>query len=143
MINKLLVPEIFEKASKLKTKEEKIAFLRKCKCPPLLDVIRINFDEDVVSLIPEGVPPYKKDDAPVGHSMSTLHRNYSKFTYFFKGGLGDKLTPAKRESIFIKVLESVHGSEAELLVLAKDKKMKYKGITKALCMEAFPNLIKK
>lgn len=140
---KLLVPEIFEKASKLKTKEEKIAFLRKCKCGPLLDIIRINFDDDVVSLIPHGSPPYKKDDAPIGHSMSTLNQNYKKFTYFFKGGLGDKLTPAKRESIFINVLESVHSSEAELLVLAKDKKMKYKGITKALCMEAFPNLIKK
>jgi hypothetical protein len=140
---RLLVPEIFEKASKLRSKQEKIDFLRKHKCAPLLDVIRINFDDDIVSLLPVGEPPYKKDDAPVGHSRSTLYLNYKKFTYFFKGGKGTNMSQAKRELMFINLLESLHHEEAAMVVLAKDKKMKYNGITKNLCQEAFPGLIKK
>lgn len=143
IVTNLLVPEILTRASKLKTKKEKIEFLQKNKCPALLDIIRINFDDDIVSLLPEGCPPFKKDDAPEGYSYSTLHRNFNKFTYFFKGGAGTDMLPAKRELMFINLLESVHHSEADLLVLAKDKKMKYRGITKELCKEAFPNLIKK
>lgn len=142
MIN-LLVPEIFTKASKIRSREARIEYLRKQKCPALLDIIRINYDDDIVSLLPEGVPPYKADDAPEGYSYSTLHNKFNMFSYFFKGGKGSSLTAIKRENMFVDLLESLHHSEAELLALAKDKKMKYKGITKELCMEAFPNLIKK
>ena len=49
----------------------------------------------------------------------------------------------KRESMFINLLESLNGSEAEMMVLAKDKSLKYKGITKLLCKEVWPNLIVK
>jgi hypothetical protein len=40
-------------------------------------------------------------------------------------------------------LQSVSAGEAEMLCKAKDKKMKYVGITKPLCQDAFPGLIVK
>jgi len=40
-------------------------------------------------------------------------------------------------------LESLNGEEAELVIAAKDKSLKYKGITKKLIQDTFPNLIKK
>ena len=49
----------------------------------------------------------------------------------------------KRESMFVNLLESLHGDEAELVVSAKDKQLNYKGITKLLCKEVWPNLIVK
>ena len=49
----------------------------------------------------------------------------------------------KRERIFIDLLESLHAKEAEVLVLAKDKKLKYKGITGKLVSDAYPGLIRK
>lgn len=135
-----VIAEIFEEAATLTTKKAKIEFLRKHSCAPLKDIIRINFDSTIVSLLPKGAPPYKKDDMPSGHNYSSLHRKYRKFKYFFKGQYSS-MNQSKRESIFIGILETINPRDAELLINAKDKNLKYKGITKALCKEAFPNLI--
>jgi len=140
---KLLVPEIFEKASKLKTKPERINFLRKNARPAVKDMIRVQFDSSIVSLLPEGKPPYEPDDAPIGYAPSSLDKKFKMFKYFFKGEAGNAMKPVKRETMFIQLLESVHFSEAEMVVLAKDKNLKYTGITKKLCQEAFPGLITK
>ena len=51
------------------------------------------------------------------------------------------MNPLKRESLFLNLLDTLHVEEAELLIAAKDKKMKYKGITKKLVKDTFPNLI--
>ena len=138
------IPEIFEKASSLKTKKEKVAYLKEMgKYPAFKDVLRINFDDDVVSLLPDGEVPFRRDDAPVGHEYLTLHKGFRQFQYFFKGGKGELLSQLKRESMWINFLESLSGEEADLMVLAKDGRLKYKGITKKLVQDAFPNLIVK
>ena len=138
------IHEIFEKAASLKTKKEKIAYLREMKqYPAFMDILRINFDNDVVCLLPDGETPYRKDDAPEGMAYQTLHREYRRFTYFFKGGEGMNLAPLKRESMWIDLLESLSEGEADLLAKAKDRRLKYKGITRKLVEEAFPNLLKK
>lgn len=140
MSRQYLISEIFEEASKLSTKKAKIEYLRKHSCAPLTDIIRINFDDTIVSLLPKGAPPYKKDDMPDGYNYSSLYKKYKKFKYFFKGKYSS-MNQAKRESLFIEVLETINPADAELLISAKDKNLKYKGITKALCKDAFPNLI--
>jgi len=53
------------------------------------------------------------------------------------------MKPLKREGLFLNLLESLNPEEADLLVAAKDKNMKYKGITKKMVNETFPNLIVK
>ena len=53
------------------------------------------------------------------------------------------MNQVKRESLFISLLETIHPKDAELFLEAKDKNLKYKGITKKLVMDAFPNLIRK
>ena len=139
------IPEIFEKASSLKARKDKIAYIKEAAAlyPAFRDILRINFDQDVVSLLPEGEPPYTKDDAPHGHEYQILHKGYRMFQYFFKGGKGSMLQPMKRETMFVNLLETLHAEEAELLVLAKDRKLKYKGITKKLIQDALPGLIQK
>ena len=139
------IPEIFEKASGLKTKKAKIAYLQEAgQYPAFKDILRINFDDDIVPLLPSGETPYRKDDAPEGMQYQSLHKEYRRFTYFFKGSpAAENLSPIKRESMWIDLLESLSGGESELLAKAKDKRLKYKGITKALVKEAFPNLIVK
>jgi hypothetical protein len=64
---KPLISEVLKECGKLKTKKERVAFLRKNNHPAIRDVLRVNFDDDIVSLLPEGEPPYQKDDAPKGH----------------------------------------------------------------------------
>ena len=138
---KKLVPEVLELVRQAKTKQERVEILRKNTHPALRDILRINFDADVVSVLPEGAPPYTKDDAPEGYSPSSLFKTHKQFKYFFKGPIANQVNPARREKIFIDILESMHPSESELLVEVKDRKLK--GITKALIDEAFPGLVTK
>ena len=138
---KKLVPEVLELVRQAKTKQEKVEILRANTHPALRDILRINFDADVVSILPEGAPPYQKDDAPEGHSPSSLFKVHKQFKYFFKGPIANQANPARRESIFIQALESMHPTESDLLIEAKDRKIK--GITKALVDEAFPGLVVK
>ena len=140
---KPLISQILKDAGKLKSRDDRIAYLRKYTHPALKDVLRINFDADIVSLLPEGKPPYEADDAPAGHEYQTLYRGHKRFKYFFKGPTGNELNPIRRESMFVSLLETLHADEAEMLVLAKDKKLKITGITKKLVSDAFPNLIVK
>jgi hypothetical protein len=59
---------------------------------------------------------------------------------FLKGG-NPNLTKLRRETLFIELLESVHPSDAKILIAIKDKKLPYKGLTAKLVKEAFPGLI--
>lgn len=140
---KKLISEVLSEASKLKTKPERVAFLQKNRSPALLDIFRVAFDDDVISVLPSGAPTYRKDDAPAGHEYLNLHRGHRRFKYFFKGPVANDTPALRREGMFLSLLESLHGDEAELLVAAKDKSLKYKGITKKLVQDTFPNLIKK
>jgi len=136
----LLLPEVFEQAAKIISKKDRIQFLRDNNSAALRDILRINFDEDIVSLLPEGAPPYKKDDGVYGYSPSSLHKEYKMFKYFFKGG--STINQTKRETMFINLLESVHPDEAEILIKAKDRNLKLKGISKILIKDTFPTLLK-
>ena len=140
---RLLIPEVFEKFESLTKKEEKVKLLKENNHPALQDILRINFDADVVSVLPAGAPPYEKDDAPKGHSSNSLFKLHKQFKYFFKGPFANQVKPIRREGIFLNILESIHPAEADVLVAAKDRKLKVKGLTKALVDEAFPGLIVK
>lgn len=137
---KLLMSEIFQKVSNAKTKAEKIQLLHQYNSQALRSLLIWNYDDSVVSMIPSGVPPYKKNEAPAGTEHTYLEQESRLFYHFVKGG-NDSLNRTKREQIFIQVLESVHQDEAELLLLVKDKKLqdKYK-ITKNIVKEAFPEI---
>ena len=143
MAKHIYVDEHLDNVAKLTKKEDKINYLKQNNVPELKDILRINFDADIVSLLPEGIPPYRADDAPRGHENQRLNREYRKFQYFFKGPVGSQTQPMKRERMFIDLLESLHAKEAEVLVLAKDKKLKYKGITGKLVSDAYTGLIRK
>ena len=138
---RLLLSEILRKVSNAKTKKEKITLLRQHNTAALRQLLIINFDESVVSVIPEGEVPYTPNDAPVGTDHSRLEQEYRGLYRFFKGG-DTKLPSLKRESMFFQLLEGLAAEEAELLCLVKDGSLstKYKRITKAVISEAFPQI---
>ena len=138
---RLLISEILRKVSNAKTKTEKIEILRKNNSTALRQLMIWNFDESVVSMLPEGDVPYTPNDAPVGTDHTRLEQEYRGFYRFVKGG-DDKLSSLKRETLFVQLLEGLSAEEAELLVLVKDGKLteKYKRISKAVISEAFPSI---
>ena len=139
--SRLLISEILRKVSNAKTKKEKVDLLRKHNTPALRQLLIINFDDSIVSMMPEGDVPYTPNDAPVGTDHTRLEQEYRGLYRFFKGG-NDKLPSLRRESLFVQLLEGLSAEEAELLVLAKDGRIndKYKRLTKAVVSEAFPSI---
>ena len=80
-----LITEILTFAAGLKTKKEKIEYLQANSNRPLRTILKGAFDPTLQFNLPEGEPPYRKDDAPKGLSPSNLHRISRRFKYFNKG----------------------------------------------------------
>ena len=138
---RLLISEILRKISNAKTKKEKVDLFKKHNSPALRQLMIINFDESILSELPEGDVPYTPNDAPVGTDHTRLEQEYRGLYRFFKGG-DSRIKSLKRETMFVQLLEGLSAEEAVLLVLVKDGRLneKYKRITKAVVSEAFPSI---
>jgi len=160
--------EVLEAASKQRTKAKKIEVLKTYAHDSIMAVLIWNFDESIVSLLPEGDVPYgnTREDNSVTGSLSdkindavgmmresgsaslgsqdqgkaSIRGEYTKFYNFLKGG-NSGLSGLRRETMFINILEGLHPLEAEILVLVKDKKLtdRYK-ITKDIVSAAYPQI---
>ena len=136
----LQIYEVIEEAILAKSKSDRIKVLRDNETWALKDLLRGTYDDTVQWLLPSGDPPY---ESPEEHNApQSLHRTHKDFIYFVKGGKGDDMLTARRERMFIGMLESIPPGDAKLLLLMKDKKQLGKGLTKKLVQEAFPDLIK-
>jgi hypothetical protein len=174
VINENLPPnpfafEVLNLVSKQRTNLKKVELLRKYEHPSLKALFIWNFDESVISMLPDGVVPYSgyQDQVSFKGSMSdkvseeirkmhetgsislgasdtqgrsTIRKEFKHFYHFIKGG-NDGLNKIRRESMFINILEGLHPLEAEILCLVKDKKLqeRYK-ITKEIVSEAYPDI---
>ena len=130
--------EILTQVSKMKTKKEKVSFLRQYQTDALRMVCKSSFDPKIVWELPDGDVPYRENDAPEGTEHTQLHQEVRKLYHFIKGG-NPQLTQNKRELMFVQMLEGLHKDEALLLVAAKDKKLhrQYKGLSDNVVKEAF------
>jgi len=135
----LLLHEVLQKVSNAKTKAEKVKLLQEHNTPALRQILIANFDESVISMLPEGDVPYTANDAPEDTEHTKLMHEYRKLYLFFKGGAN--ISQSRRETLFIQLLEGLHKGEAEVLCLVKDKKLgKRWKITKQCVEEAFPQI---
>ena len=135
----LLLNEVLQKVSNAKTKAQKIKLLQQMNSPSLRAILIANFDESVVSMLPDGDVPYEKNEAPEGTEHTQLVQEYRKLYLFFKGGAN--ISQTRRETLFIQLLEGLHEKEAEVLTLMKDRKIgKRWKITRQCVEEAFPQI---
>jgi len=131
------VDEIFDLVDKAKSRKDKIEVLKKYNNRAIRDVLKGAFDSSIEFNLPEGAPPYTPG-SEISYP-SSLMKQTKKFHYFVRKA-DTRVAQAKVEMIFIKILESIHPKEAEILVLMKDKNLdgKYKGLTKKLVQDVFP-----
>ena len=158
--------EILELVSKQRSNAKKVEVLKDYEHDSLKSIFIWNFDETVISLLPEGDVPYGdvKDQNVYSGSLSenlsrearggesatqqdlqgrgrtSLRREYQNLYHFVKGG-NDSLSTIRREMMFINILEGLHPKEAEVLCLVKDKQLttKYK-ISLENVKEAYPDI---
>ena len=161
--------EVLHLASKQRSKAKKIEVLRRYEDPSLKALFIWNFDETVVSVLPQGDVPYTGYDDQTSYSgtlstkiseevrkmhetssfsmgttdkqgHTTIRREYVNFYHFLKGG-NDAMNNIRRETMFINILEGLHPLEAEIVTLVKDKNLesKYK-ISKDIVSEAYSDI---
>ena len=161
--------EVLHLASKQRSKAKKVEVLKRYEDPSLKAIFIWNFDESIVSVLPDGEVPYTGYDDQTTYSgtlttkiseevrkmhetgsfsmgatdkegHTTIRREYKNFYHFLKGG-NDSLNNIRRETMFINILEGLHPLEAEIIVLVKDKKLetKYK-IPKEVVSEAYSDI---
>jgi hypothetical protein len=160
--------EIFELVSKQTSDAKKVEVLRKFDHPSIKTVLIWNFDESVISVLPQGDVPYaavdemdsfkgtlsekiadaveKMDELGTrslgsqDQGRSSIRKEFKKFYNFIRGG-NDGLSSLRKETMFINILQGLHPLEAEIICLTKDKKLqsKYK-ISKENVSEAYPDI---
>lgn len=138
----LLISEVLEAFDKAKTRQEKLLILKKYETPVLRGIMRINFDPSVVMQLPEGEPPFRKvPDIPIGEQQTKLEAEYRRFYIWLDPKVN--IPKIKKEKLFVEMLEGLHISEAEILILVKDKKLhkKFKTLKEDIIREAYPTTL--
>ena len=158
--------EILELASSQRSSAKKVEVLKKYEDNSVKSVLIWNFDDSVISVVPEGEVPYGDPNEQSvfegslsenianetkgglsatgqdldGRNKTSLRKEWTTLYNFVRGG-NDSLTKTRREMMFINLLRGLHPKEAEVLCLVKDKLLqtKYK-LTKANVQEAYPDI---
>ena len=145
MVNDASVAEILSEASKLKSKKDKVEFLSQYKNRKDMEhIVKGAYHPAIVWLVPDGPLPegVQLSDVPaVDLADDRLIRAHRQFQYLVKGG--PDMKQSKREDIYLNILRAVHESEAKLLMSVVGKKLPYKGMTRALMLETFPDWLPK
>lgn len=161
--------EVLELASKQRSKAKKVEVLKKYEDMSLKILFVWNFDESVVSVLPEGDVPYSSYDEQTVNSgtlstkisqetrrmyetgsfsmgvtdqqgRTTIRKEAKNFYFFVKGG-NDGMNKMRKESMFINLLQGLHPLEAEIVCLVKDKKLSDKyNLTQDVVAEAYPDI---
>ena len=158
--------EILELASKQRSAARKAEVLQTYRHESIVSILIWNFDETVVSMLPEGEVPYGETNAQTtfagtlsenlakeaaggesatgqdldGRNKTSLRKEWENLYHYVQGG-NASLTTTRREMMFINLLQGLHPREAEVLILTKDKKLsdKYK-VTLDNVKQAYPDI---
>ena len=158
------VHEVLELASSQRANARKVEALQKYGEDAVKVILKWNFDDNIVSALPEGEVPYAEEEDQLvysgslseniareaaggdsataqdmdGRGRTTLRREWKNLYHYVRGG-NDGLTKTRREMMFINLLKGLHPKEAEILVLIKDGRLedKYK-ISKKNVKDAYP-----
>ena len=132
---------IFREVESATKKADKIRILQQNSSPTLKAILGYTYDPTVEWLLPEGIPPHKPMEE-IQDAGITLGKASRQFYLFVKGitQTQKNLQQIRREQLFIQLLESVDPAEVKILLGMKERKLPYKGVTRKLVAEAFPNL---
>ena len=132
------VHEIFTRINNAKDKPAKIAILKQFDNQAMRQLLKAAFDPKIKFDLPEGNPPYIKNEAPAGTEHTSLASEAKKLYHFVVGG-NNQINKLKKETMFIQMLEGLQEQDAEVLMAIKNKSLNnaYKGLTANLVKETF------
>tara|TARA_Y100001936_G_scaffold252162_1_gene310780 strand:+ start:4824 stop:5264 length:441 start_codon:yes stop_codon:yes gene_type:complete len=139
------ISELLHGINKAKTAKEKKELLVKCKNNKILQYVLVGTFDPAIEWNYGGIiPEWKKDDAPIGLSETSLFTVMPKVGIFMKNNPKQQGLSANRlTEILTQILESMHPDESEVFIQILKKKLKVKGLTEKLVLEVFPDLYRK
>ena len=82
------VHEILEYVGKQKSKVSKVQALKEYRNDALVSILIWNFDETVVSMMPEGEVPFTPNESPLGTDHTSLRREAKNLYHFVSQPFG-------------------------------------------------------
>jgi len=136
----LLPHEVFKKVALAKTPAARVKILQENESFSIKTLLQGNFDPQIKIDLPEGSPPYKKDQGPAGIQPARIDNAIKMLGNLI---VGNPLPKMRKEILFIQLLESIHAEDAELVIAMKDKTLSdlFPCLTAKLVKKAFPALL--
>ena len=130
------IGEIIKEVKDAKSVGEKIRILQREDNRELRGILELTYDNRLTWALPEGNPPYK----PLDKSFDNQGMFYQEMRrmYIFLEGKSD-VSKARREQIFIQMLEQLDPDDAALLLEAKSRKIK--GVSKNVVKQAYDDFL--
>lgn len=125
----LYIHEIVEEAEKKPTIKERVEYLKQFRDRKgLKALLQISYDKNIKVLLPDSDPPYTESEMPEGMTDSRIDHEVRRFWVFLEHGPYKDMRQAKREDIFLNILQSLHKKEAKIFLKAFQHKFRIKGI---------------
>jgi len=132
--------EIIAECRKSKNVKIKAEILQNHTSTQLIDLLQLTYNPTIEWILPEGIPPFTK--AEDGTDLEgALFGKMRMMKYFIKVNgqvLEPQVKPAKREVVFVQMLESIAPGDADLILEVKERTIK--GVSKTVVKEAFPQI---
>ena len=130
------IGEIIKEVKDAKSVGEKIRILQREDNRELRGLLELTYDNRLTWALPEGNPPYK----PLDKSFDNQGMFYQEMRrmYVFLEGKAN-VSKARREQLFIEILEQLDPDDAAVLIEAKDRKIK--GVSKNVVKQAYDDFL--
>lgn len=132
------IGEIVNEVKKAKSVGEKIRILQREDNKELRGLFELTYDNRLTWALPEGNPPYKPLDKSMD-AQGNLYQDMRRMYIFLQHPKSANVTQARREQLFISMLEEIDPDDAELLLEAKARKIK--GVSKKIVKQAYPEFL--
>jgi hypothetical protein len=141
MSSEKLYSEIFEEFDKCANKAERVGVLRKYDHPRFRSFLQAAFLPGIEFDVT--IPKYRPAVEPAGMNFAYLDSEMSKMYRFIKNhpARPEGLSGQRQQNLLTSLLESLHESEASLLVKLIKRDLGIKYLTPNLVNEAFPGLV--
>ena len=134
-----LYSEIFDEFNKATNKTERIAVLRKYDHPRFREFLQYAFHPNIEFDVE--IPKYRPAVEPAGLNYTYLISEVPKMYRFIKGHpKRAEISPEKKKSLLLVILESLYKDESELLIKCMKKDLGVKYLTLNLLSEAYPGI---
>ena len=130
------IGEIIKEVKEAKSVGEKIRILQREDNRELRGLLELTYDNRLTWALPEGNPPYKPLDKSFDN-QGMFYQEMRRMYVFLEGK--SNVSKARREQLFIEILEQLDPDDAAVLIEAKDRKIK--GVSKNVIKQAYDDFL--